>query len=152
MYDNRIYLREGRAILRKYRDLVQRTDALHAEIEQLNADAYALKGYSTDERVQCSPKTQDKIGESIAKIDTKAEQLMALYAELIARKTEIMEHIYLVTDPTERAVLIARYCQAKPWDEVADELNISLRWAHLLEVRGATEVGENLIEDAEKSA
>lgn len=138
----------AREYLRGYIERAERAEEIRARIERLSSEAYGLKGIdTTKERIQCSPKTHDTIGELIGRIDEQCDRLMQAYADELEERQKIADIISNLTQAAPRRILFARYIGGALWRDIANDMSISLRWAHHLEDLGLDEIYE-LIETA----
>lgn len=138
-----------RQYLRMYLNETQKAKEIAKQIEYLSTEAYDLRsGYPTADKVQSSPRTYDKIGEIIGKIDAETDKLTAQYQEALDKKSEVVQVIFSVKNPAARSVLLNRYIDGFAWDHVCAVQGCSLRWAHDLEEKGLAEIEENIPQTA----
>jgi DNA-directed RNA polymerase specialized sigma subunit len=86
------------------------------------------------ERVQMSGR-QDKVGELGALIADSITDLEASIKQLVHERKKIRNVIYRVPDPLARAILIKRYLHFERWEQIAVDLDISLRWVFRIHKR-----------------
>jgi len=67
------------------------------------------------------------------KIDEEMVQLMEL-------KMEIREKIYQVENPNRRLVLLYRYINFMKWEEIADQMNYSIKQLHRIHNAALTDI------------
>lgn len=64
------------------------------------------------------------------------EQVVSRIDELAAMRNEAFAMIGNVPDFDQQNILVARYIQLKKWDDIADELEFSVKWVLKLHARG----------------
>ena len=78
---------------------------------------------------------QDKLGNAVAKIiDLEAEIDQAI-DDYIDLKKSVCSLIERVTDTDRHKVLHKRYVEFKPWEDIAEDMNMSLRNVYLIHGR-----------------
>lgn len=102
------------------------------ELSALRESASSIAGidYSKD-KVQSSKSSGDAgFVNVIAKIIELEDSINADIAKCISLKNEIRTVINNVQDADEKLLLRLRYINFKTWDEICDELYVSLRTVH----------------------
>lgn len=115
---------------KRYLNKVQQTDRLKTRLmftiatlrAGLTSQSYELK----PDRVQTSGPA-DTLAETFAKIDELERKINQNIADLNSWKDEAFDRIGRVADFDQRNVLIARYIEGKKWEQVAVEINFSIR-------------------------
>ena len=85
-------------------------------------------------------KGRSRVEEIIVKIMTLEEEINADIDELVSLKSDITKAIGTVDDPEESLLLTLRYLNYKTWEDIADELNCSVRKVHIVYSRALTNV------------
>ena len=78
--------------------------------------------------------TQDKMAETICKINEKECEWNDLMREFALARANVIINIQKLNNPEYEQILYKRYCQSKKWEEIALEMNISYR--HVLRLHG----------------
>jgi len=134
---------EAREYLRQYKDITRKAEEISRQIEYITEEAYNLKSMDmTSDRVQSSPKTYDRIGEMIGRIDAETERLVDKYNKELETRREVVATIFQIKNGKARSIIFNRYIDGFTWDQTVSAQDISLRWAHVLEERGLDEVAE----------
>ncbi|MCM1234894.1 MAG: hypothetical protein NC489_32740 [Ruminococcus flavefaciens] len=115
---------------KRYLNKVQQTDRLIARLKStiatlragLTSQSYELK----PDKVQSSGPT-DTLAETFARIDELEREINQNISDLSDWKKEAFERIGRVADLDQRNVLLARYVEGKKWEQVAVEINLSIR-------------------------
>ena len=84
--------------------------------------------------VVSSSGSQDRLGDTVAKIVDFEAEIDHLIDELIDKKREISSIIERVTDPDQLKVLCKRYLLFEPWEQIAWELGYTYR--HTTRIHG----------------
>lgn len=109
-------------------DLIRSNEKELNELEMLSV---SLPGTDySKERVQTSNSSDASYTDIIAKIDVLEKLIKAEIDELLALKIEIRDVISNVKNNDERLILKYRYISFFTWEDIADELNLSLRTVH----------------------
>ena len=116
------------------KELSQRAKEYFAQIQRLTSTVATLRSSLTSQSYELKP---DKVQSSGAKnplesamikiVDLEA-QINARIDELVSMKQEAFDRIRNVPDLDQQNILIGRYIQLKNWDDVAAELNFSIKW------------------------
>lgn len=109
-------------------DLIRSNEKELHELEMLSV---SLPGtdYSKD-RVKTGSSSDANYTEIIAKIDILERLIKAEIDKLLALKIEIRNVICSIKNDEERLILKYRYISFYTWENIADELNLSLRTVH----------------------
>lgn len=101
------------------------------ELNELHELSTSLPGtdYSKD-RVQTSLSGDAGYTNIVAKIDELEKIIKADIDKLLSLKLEIRSVIDSVQDNEERLLLKLRYLNFMTWDNVCNEMNVSMRTAH----------------------
>lgn len=68
------------------------------------------------------------------------EKINADIDELVSLKSDITKAIGTVNDPEESLLLTLRYLNYKTWEEIADELDCSVRKVHIVHSKALSDV------------
>ncbi len=113
----------------------QRINGMLAQVSNLRGMSMHITQVLSD-----MPKTAShdnhKLEDVIARlIDTEAE-IDESIDSLVDLKIEIMNAIWKVEDANCQLLLEQRYINFKSWEEIADDMNVSVRWVHKLHAKG----------------
>ena len=104
-----------------------------AELDQLRALSTSISsGDMSEERVQSTPSSYDKIGNIVAKIVDLNDTINDEIDRFVDLKTDIHNKIMLIPDNTEKLVLKYRYIEFCTWEQIAVRLNYTFQWVHVL--------------------
>ena len=113
---------------REYLNQIQRYDKIihnkREELAQLESLATGLSSFSYDEKVQTS-RSQDKIGDLVAKIVDLQAEITDLTNEYVDKRTEIIRTIDSVANPVLYDILFKKYVKGKSLDVIADDIGYS---------------------------
>ena len=90
-----------------------------------------------------SPNPQ-KMESVIARLIDTEKEIDDNIDQLVDLKLDIMNTIWQVEDVNCRLVLELRYHSFKSWEQIASELNVTVRWVHKLHARGLAVVDKIL--------
>ena len=107
---------------------LERAFYLNEEIEQLKIAKELAK------------KLNDDAGGNTSEYKEYTRMLFKKIDELLNISKEITEAISKVENPTYRTLLTARYINFKKWTEVAEDMEIDLRWMYRLRKRAMEEL------------
>nr|DAI62361.1 MAG TPA: Protein of unknown function (DUF1492) [Caudoviricetes sp.] len=82
---------------------------------------------------------QDKMAETICKINEKEDDWNNLMREFALARAEVIISIQKLNNTDYEQILYKRYCQSKKWEEIAMEMNYSYRWILKLHGRALEE-------------
>jgi len=111
------------------------------ELKELRVLSESLP--STDfsrERVQKTKSHEAKFTKyvnSMVDLEKKIDEEMVQLMEL---KMEIREKIYQVENPNRRLVLLYRYINFMKWEEIADQMNYSIKQLHRIHNAALTDI------------
>lgn len=106
---------------------------LEAKREAIRADLYSVKSttdYNAD-RVQTSVEG-DTMLRLIAKVDSIERDIIAELNQLISLKDKISRQIESVQNERQKAVLFRRYVLCERWEQIAVDLNVSVRYVYMI--------------------
>ncbi len=110
---------------------------INAKIEQMAALRSLLTKLNTN--VSDMPKNPNKGGskveDTVVKILTLEEEINKDVERLVGIKDAIMKAINEVPDKQERMLLTLRYINFKTWEDIAYELNCTVRYVHIIHSR-----------------
>ena len=104
----------------------------------------ATKVTSTLSNAPRSGSHENKLDDIIARLVETEEEINKDIDRLINLKIDILNIVWSVEDDACRRVLELRYHDFKSWNDIALEMNVSLRWVHTLHSRGLKKVEKNL--------
>jgi DNA-directed RNA polymerase specialized sigma subunit len=119
--------------LNQVRNLESKMKILKEEIDTLREMVVSTGAIQQGERVLSSG-TQDKMAETICKINEKECEWNDLMREFALARANVIINIQKLNNPEYEQILYKRYCQSKKWEEIALEMNISYR--HVLRLHG----------------
>lgn len=101
------------------------------ELDDLRVLSDSIPGidYSKD-RVQTSPSGDAGYTKIVAKIIDLKNAINADIEKMLSLKLEIRTVINAVQDNEERLLLMCRYLNFMSWENICDEMSVSLRTAH----------------------
>ena len=101
---------------------------MNEEIQQLKAAKELAK------------QMNDDAGGDVKVYKEYSRMLFKKIDELLNISKEITEAISKIKNPTYRTLLTARYINFKKWSEVAEDMEIDLRWMYRLRKRAMEEL------------
>ena len=104
-----------------------------SELYQLKAMASSISVAIDSERVQTSVRN-DKIPNSIVRIEQKQAEINSIVADYVNAKDNIIRDIEKLTDSTQYDVLFKRYVEHKTFEVIATDLNYS--WRQIIRIHG----------------
>lgn len=120
------------AQLRKTDRLIQRLRSTVSEMRSgLTGQSYEIR----PDKVQTSP-VKSHLEDDVVKIVALEEQAGARIDDLVAMRNEAFQMIGNVPNFDQQNILIARYIQMKAWDDIAEELDFSVKWVLKLHRKG----------------
>ena len=111
----KIYLSEIRKLDRKISNKQIELDALKALITSITPMMKEINVQSNG--------SQDRLGETMAKIIDLQREINNKIDEYVDRKLEAIRLINLLEDDISISILIQRYINYKQWDEIAESLS-----------------------------
>ena len=103
---------------------------LENSIKDLNDMLYSLGGSNYNTKVQTS-RTNDKMGELVAKIDDRQRELQKELDKYIDFRTKVENEINALEDSTGSRVLYNRYIRSMMWEDIANDMIYSIKTVHL---------------------
>ena len=95
-----------------------------SERDQLRELAMSVSSFSNTERVQTSG-SQDKMGDTVAKIVDLETEITATIVEYLGKKEEVIKTIESVENINMYNLLYKRYVEGKPLTSIAEEMGFS---------------------------
>lgn len=120
------YLQQIYAIHRKIERLEERR-------EQIRAEMYSVKSPADQsrDRVQTSM-SGDVMLNLVAKVDRVEREIVSEMYALLDKQGRITSQIEMVPDEKQKDVLFKRYVQFKRWEQIAVDMNITVRYVYML--------------------
>ena len=125
--------------LNQVRNLETKMKILKEEIDTLREMVVSTGAVQQQERVMSSG-AQDRMAETICKINEKEEEWNELMREFALTRAEVIISIQKLNNSDYEQILYKRYCQSKKWEEIALELNYSYQWVCTLHGRALLEI------------
>ena len=116
---------------------------LKDEIDTLREMVVSTVAIQQGERVLSSG-TQDKMAETICKINEKECEWNDLMREFALARANVIINIQKLNNPEYEQILYKRYCQSKKWEEIALEMNYTYQWVCKLHGRALLELDKVL--------
>jgi len=119
--------------------LDQRIDNKLEQLDSLNA--LATKATSTLSHMPKNPnKAVSSMENTICKIVDLQNEINKDIDKLVDLKIEIIESIKTVEDREYKTLLEKRYLCFETWEQIAVDMNYSLRWVHTIHGRALKEI------------
>ncbi len=125
--------------LNQVRNLETKMKILKEEIDTLREMVVSTGAVQQQERVMSSG-AQDRMAETICKINEKEEEWNQLMREFALARAEVIISIQKLNNTDYEQILYKRYCQSKKWEEIAMEMNYSYQWVCKLHGRALLEI------------
>lgn len=125
------------------RNLESKMKILKEEIDTLREMVVSTGAIQQGERVLSSG-TQDKMAETICKINEKECEWNDLMREFALARANVIINIQKLNNPEYEQILYKRYCQSKKWEEIALEMNYTYQWVCKLHGRALLELDKVL--------
>lgn len=125
--------------LMQVRNLESKMKILKEEIDTLREMVVSTGAIQQGERVLSSG-TQDKMAETICKINEKECEWNDLMREFALARANVIINIQKLNNPEYEQILYKRYCQSKKWEEIALEMNYTYQWVCKLHGRALLEL------------
>lgn len=125
------------------RNLESKMKILKEEIDTLREMVVSTGATQQGERVLSSG-TQDKMAETICKINEKECEWNDLMREFALARANVIINIQKLNNPEYEQILYKRYCQSKKWEEIALEMNYTYQWVCKLHGRALLELDKVL--------
>nr|DAD95540.1 MAG TPA: Protein of unknown function (DUF1492) [Myoviridae sp. ctW7Z6] len=129
--------------LNQVRNLESKMKILKEEIDALREMVVSTGAIQQGERVLSSG-TQDKMAETICKINEKECEWNDLMREFALARANVIINIQKLNNPEYEQILYKRYCQSKKWEEIALEMNYTYQWVCKLHGRALLELDKVL--------
>lgn len=129
--------------LMQVRNLESKMKILKEEIDTLREMVVSTGAIQQGERVLSSG-TQDKMAETICKINEKECEWNDLMREFALARANVIINIQKLNNPEYKQILYKRYCQSKKWEEIALEMNYTYQWVCKLHGRALLELDKVL--------
>lgn len=126
--------------LSQYRNKKLEAKRLKDEIKELEA----LSEYVSPRLSAGGIGISDKVGNSAAKIADKKRELEHLIDKALELMDEIEACINRVENPRLRYILFERYISCRKWEDIAEELNYTVRQIHRLHGRALQKMSLNV--------
>lgn len=116
--------------LRSVREQDSLLRAYEQELEDLRRRAYNISSPKLGDKIQSNHlATLDEI---VDKLDSQIEKVNAAWGELIDRRDMAKALINTVEDESIRCVLYRYYILIQTWEQIAVEMNYTIRWVYKL--------------------
>lgn len=133
---------KDRALGRKAKEFLCEIQKMDRMIQRLCDTAATLRTHLTGQCYGHKPdKVQgtapgDTIAATMAKIIDLEREIDQHIDALVKRKREAIHLISQLPDYNQQNVLMARYVQGMPWEEIARELDREIRWVYRVHGKG----------------
>lgn len=104
--------------------------AYEQELEDLRRRAYSISSPRLGDKIQANHLVT--LDEIVAKIEQQAAKVNAAWDELIDRRNKARFLISKVEDENIRCVLYRYYILTHSWEQIAVEMNYTIRWVYKL--------------------
>lgn len=116
--------------LRSIREQDSLLRAYEQELEDLKCRAYNISSPKLGDKIQSNHlATLDEI---VDKLDSQIEKVNAAWDELIDKRDKAKALIDKVEDESGRCVLYRYYILIQSWEQIAVEMNYTIRWVYKL--------------------
>ena len=116
--------------LRSVREQDRLLRAYEQELENLRRRAYNISSPRLGDKIQSNHlATLDEI---VDKLDSQIEKVNAAWDALIDKRDQAKTLIDKVDDESARCVLYRYYILGKTWEQIAVEMNYTIRWIYKL--------------------
>ena len=116
--------------LRSVREQDSLLRAYEQELEDLRRRAYNISSPKLGDKIQSNHlATLDEI---VDKLDAQIEKVNAAWDELIDKRNQAKALINKVEDESGRCVLYRYYILIQSWEQIAVEMNYTIRWVYKL--------------------
>lgn len=116
--------------LRSVREQNRLLRAYEQELEDLRRRAYNISSPKLGDKIQSNHlATLDEI---VDKLDSQIEKVNAAWDELIDKRDNAKALIDKVEDKSARCVLYRYYILIQAWEQIAVEMNYTIRWVYKL--------------------
>lgn len=104
--------------------------AYEQELEDLRRRAYSISSPRLGDKIQANHLVT--LDEIVAKIEQQAAKVNAACDELIDKRDQAKALINKVDDESIRCVLYRYYILIQTWEQIAVEMNYTIRWVYKL--------------------
>lgn len=104
--------------------------AYEQELEDLRRRAYSISSPRLGDKIQANHLVT--LDEIVAKIEQQAAKVNAAWDELIDKRDQAKALINKVDDESIRCVLYRYYILIQTWEQIAVEMNYTIRWVYKL--------------------
>lgn len=126
--------------LRSVREQDSLLRAYEQELEDLRRRAYNISSPKLGDKIQSNHlATLDEI---VDKLDSQIEKVNAAWDELIDRRDMAKSLINTVEDESIRCVLYRYYILIQTWEQIAVEMNYTIRWVYKLHGKALQDLGK----------
>lgn len=132
------YLKQAFHIDRRIKDKLERISSMHDLATKATSVITGMPGSATHD-----PHSMQEV---IAKIIDDEKVVSADIDKLVDLKRDISHTIEQVSDENEKMLLEQRYLNFKSWERLAEDMNFSLRWVHIMHGRALKSVEKILSE------
>lgn len=130
---------EAKQFLKQYQETLADIRNLESQKQELENLAMGITVSIDGERVQSSGR-KDRMAELAVKIADAEREIMEQRTQAFHKLWEIEEVIKQVPYEKQRIVLHMRYIERKPWELIAEDLEITLRTIHRVHARALNSV------------
>lgn len=112
----------------------RKVNRLKARREQLRAEMYSIgspSGKMDADRVQTSM-SGDTMLRLIAKVDSLERDIVYEIDEMLDSQRRIAKEIERIPNERQRDVLHKRYIECKRWEQIAVDLDVSVRYVYMV--------------------
>ena len=134
-------------LLIEYTRLRGKIIRLQSQIDEIKERAESLSSWSDSDRVQTSH-DPDQIGKVIAKLSDMEDERNALIIEAADRMNEIEELLTELDNPDYALVLQYKYIRGLTYEQAADKMYCTARWAKELRRRALRALDERMKDDS----
>lgn len=113
--------------LRRYRKIRAECAMLRRRMEDKQADMRYLQAVVSDGMTCRSSGISDSVERAVELMDGLMRRYAAMIAQREQAEIDTLAWIELADDPDGRSILFLRYIEGKKFEEIADELHISMR-------------------------
>lgn len=119
------YLQQVRVLDIKINNRIKQKDDLLSKIQSISL------AENTPDRVQTG-RNLDPLGTDMAKYLDMEREIVSMIDALVAMKDKIIGEIHQLHDPVHIDLLFKRYVECKTWEQIAVEMNYTIRWIYSL--------------------
>lgn len=134
---------EAKQFLKQYQDTLTDIRNLESQKQELKSLATGITVSTDGERVQSSGR-KDRMAELAVKIADAEREIAEQRVQAFHKLREIEEVIKQVPYERQRIVLHMRYVERRPWETIAEKLEITLRTVYRLHGRSLDSVQKTL--------